>query len=118
MLFGRTVYAEGFFSPEMGISEGQWYVWCATGALSVLQAIDLRRWFLADRTRKLQILFANNAAARIEPGHPLWDELVGIAKEHSVKVFPLDFSGKYVRWRGDSRSLQEFDAIIICPIGY
>ncbi|MBI5044377.1 MAG: hypothetical protein HZC02_00415 [Candidatus Levybacteria bacterium] len=118
MFPGSRVYQEGLIVPEKGAVDGQWHVWCMTGALKVLQSENFRRWLSEDQTRKFQILFVNGAAAKITPGHPLWDELVKIAKEYAVRVFPMNYSGKYVRWRGDSESLEAFDAIIISPIGH
>ena len=108
-MFGSQQYSEGKFKPERG-GGNNWHVWCMTGALQVLDTKEYEQWLEKNPGQFYSINFANGSAARISPAHPLWKKLVEIAKNYTVRVFPLRWETKYVPWSGDADSISAFDA--------
>ncbi len=111
-MFGSQRYPEGRYAPEKG-HEHNWYVWCHTGAMQVLASGEYAEWLAEHPGETYTISFANDAAARIKPGDPLWEELRRAAEHFLVEVFPLTMKGPYTSWSGDDESLNQFDAIAI-----
>ncbi len=115
-MFGWQHYPEGQFVPMRG-GEHYWHVWCNTGLLQVLEKKEFEEVLGKNPDGYYTINFANGAAARIAPDHPLWVKLAEITKTFSIRVYPLDWSGKYLPWNGDATSLHSFDAIEITNKG-
>lgn len=113
-MFGLQKYQEGQFSPKPG-AEHNWHVWCNTGALEVLRGGEYAQWLVDHPGEGYTINFGNGSAAKISPGHPLWQCLAEITKTHMVEVFRLTSRGEYVSWDGDNTGLRVFDAIKIRP---
>jgi hypothetical protein len=111
-MFGSQVYPEGRFAPTRGECSG-WHVWCHTGARQVLGEREFVSWLACNPGRRYIINFANGAFAHIRPGDPLWERLREIAATHVVRVYPLNWSGRYVPWTGATGDLGWFDAISI-----
>jgi len=112
---GTQYYSEMQFAPEQRPGDaGYWYVWCASGALQVLKRLEYISYLDESPEEVYMIHFANNASARIDPGHPLWKELSEVVRAgYIVEVFKLTLSGGYVPWDGTPESLEAFDAIKI-----
>ncbi len=113
---GSTYYPENRFKPErsvLSISGHHWHVWCSSGALEVVQGGEFREWLAAHPGDYYTINFANNASARIQPGHPLWEALKEVSQSYRVEVFPLSFHEQYVPWTGEAEDLERFDCIRI-----
>ena len=112
-MIGSKRYGELKFALER-TAQDNWHVWCQTGALQVLTGEELREWLTAHPGETCAINFANNSAAHIQPGDPLWQVLMELASEqHIVEVYPLDLSCKYRPWTGQDGDLGHFDNIKI-----
>jgi len=109
-------YPEGLHKPERG-GEVDWHVWCNTGAQEILRTEEYAEKISANPAYKWVVSFANASAARIFPGHPMWELLTSIAKTYKVEVFQLTLEGGYVPWHGGSGDLREFDGIKISALG-
>lgn len=111
-MFGSQNYQEGHFAPKRG-GNMNWHVWCATGALQVLDTAEYVEWLNNNPNDAYTINFANGSTARIHPDHRLWHVLVKIAETYRVEVYPLNWNNTYVPWTGGPDSLRHFDALVI-----
>ena len=66
MFPGSTSYNEGQFSPKRG-SAHKWHVWCATGAIEVIEKREYEAWLSGNPDTPYLISFANGSAAHITP---------------------------------------------------
>lgn len=111
-MLGTTYYSELQFQPVRG-GEHDWHVWCASGALQVLNTGEHETKLTQDPQWVFSINFANNAAARITPEHPLWRRLAAIAQKFTVEVYQMGWEGPWTPWTGDDASPRRFDCIRI-----
>jgi len=113
-MIGSQVYPEGSRNPHR-VDAGVWHVWCHTGALEALRQKGYVRELDENPETGYRVNFANGSAARINPRHPLWHELLKIISAgYFVHVFELALNGRYVPWTGDPKqSLRHFDCILI-----
>ena len=79
--------------------DDHWLVWCASGALRVIQSNEYEAWLSEHYNEAYTIVFAHKASAHITPRHPLWETLVDLTATHWVKILPQG-EAQYQTWRG------------------